>query len=632
MARMQRNAWALLALLSALGTSLASADDTQWHVLIEAFRDQVGGPVRSAECHFGVQPGATEGYDYLIDELAPPHPPQEWIDAVWLRPTWDPWERFAGDWRQQLADDETRVWPDLIVDSSAPCVAVLTWNMNGPGWDVPGDYVLILYDEGNAPDPGGGLPIPMTAPAGQYWFSHSGTQRRYFHVFVRNPIGMPPRCDITYSPSVPTRADVINFDSHAEDSDGTVVSVAWEFGDGSAGTGITASHQYSEVGAYLACATVTDNDDNIASCCASVEVINAVPTCTFTYTPEQPVCTDTIDFVGQGADPDGTVTGYVWDFGDGSGGQGQAVSHQYAVGADFPVICTVTDNDGATGTCIQTVVVVGTPPQACFTEDKHAANLGEPIYFDASCTPDPCATILGYEWDFGDGRSATGVTTDHAYLDSGTYAVSLTVYDIDGRSDTHYETKTVYPQVCLTLPGPRWHMMALPCQAADPDPWQVLDELRPPGQDIDLLSGNLHRYDHAGQRYVTYNSLTPSEFGAVVSGDGYWLYLFDDATICYGAACAAAPTTLYFETAGWYLFGSPRPLDVPVADCTVCHDGHCLPFAEAANQWVQDPVIYYDGTGYKNCGVSPQDQDDHFRAFRGYWLYTFVDDVALTLP
>jgi len=611
----------------------ACADDTQWYIELRVHRDMVGG-IASPVCWFGVEPSATDGFDYMLDAMAPPHPPGEWIEAVWLRPTWDPWERFLSDWRVAISDGQTKVWPTLTVESSAPCIAILTWTIDGLMWHVPNDYSLTLYDEGTTPDPEGGSPIQMAAPTGEYSFAHGGVgQRRYFHVAVYNPVGAPPECEITYSPPVPTRADLIDFDSHAYDSDGSIVSVAWDFGDGSTGSGITTSHQYTNVGTYLVCATVTDDDANPTICCSNVEVSNALPGCTFTYVPADPVCTDTIDFTAEAIDPDGTVIGYAWDFGDGETAQGQAVSHQYAVGADFHVVCTVTDNDGGVGTCVATVIVLGTPPQACFTEDKHGAEPGETINFDASCTPDPCLTILGYEWDFGDGATEVGETTSHAYTESGTYTVSLTVYDIEGRSDTVSDTKIISPGICVSLAGHRWHLITLPCQPADPDPWEVLDELHPPNQEIDLLTGNLHRYDHANQKYVTYRRETPAEFGPISPGTGYWLYLFENADICYAADCTAAPGTLHFDTVGWYLIGPSLGQDVPVADCTVYHDGEPpLPFADAANVWIQDPMIYYDGTGYKSCGIYPQDNDDHFRAFLGYWLCTFVNDVTLAFP
>ncbi len=70
----------------------------------------------------------------------------------------------------------------------------------------------------------------------------------------------------------------------------------------------------------------------------------------------------TCSFDGTGsADPDGTIAGYAWTFGDGSTGTGPTVSHSYASGGTFTVGLTVTDNQGARGSSTATVTPTGPP-------------------------------------------------------------------------------------------------------------------------------------------------------------------------------------------------------------------------------------------------------------------------------
>jgi chitinase len=53
--------------------------------------------------------------------------------------------------------------------------------------------------------------------------------------------------------------------------------------------------------------------------------------------------------------------------------------------------------------------------------------------FDGGGSTDSDGTIVTYEWNFGDGKTATGKTASHTYTTTDTYTVKLTVTDDDGR-------------------------------------------------------------------------------------------------------------------------------------------------------------------------------------------------------
>jgi probable HAF family extracellular repeat protein len=60
---------------------------------------------------------------------------------------------------------------------------------------------------------------------------------------------------------------------------------------------------------------------------------------------------------------------------------------------------------------------------------------GREILFDGRGTV-PYSTSLRFQWDLGDGTTATGSTASHTYADNGTYAVRLTVTDAEGHTNT----------------------------------------------------------------------------------------------------------------------------------------------------------------------------------------------------
>ena len=60
-------------------------------------------------------------------------------------------------------------------------------------------------------------------------------------------------------------------------------------------------------------------------------------------------------------DPDGSLTRYAWDFGDGTTGDGAIVGHTYAAAGTYTMTLAVTDNVGATATYARTVTAVRLP-------------------------------------------------------------------------------------------------------------------------------------------------------------------------------------------------------------------------------------------------------------------------------
>jgi PKD repeat protein len=79
---------------------------------------------------------------------------------------------------------------------------------------------------------------------------------------------------------------------------------------------------------------------------------------------------------------------------------------------------------------------------AVFKTDISSGNLPLTVNFDASASlPSGVgSSIVSYNWDFGDGKTATGEKTSHVYMQKKAFAVKLTVTDDKGNSGYAYKT------------------------------------------------------------------------------------------------------------------------------------------------------------------------------------------------
>ena len=75
-------------------------------------------------------------------------------------------------------------------------------------------------------------------------------------------------------------------------------------------------------------------------------------------------------------------------------------------------------------------------PIVSFTWSPEKPATGDGMTFDASGSFDADGQIVAYEWDLGDGYSASGMIVNHTYKTGGDYPVSLTVRDNDGACST----------------------------------------------------------------------------------------------------------------------------------------------------------------------------------------------------
>src|SRR5438309_785977 len=174
-------------------------------------------------------------------------------------------------------------------------------------------------------------------------------------------------------PASGAEGSTVSFDgSHSSDPDGDALTYAWDFGDGSTGTGPTPPHRYADNGVYAVRLTVSDGSLS-AEATTSAVIANVAPSVGTITAPLDPQeIGDAVTASAAFTDP-GTLdthTGVI-DWGDGNtssaaisetGGSGSVSgSHAYAAAGVYTLTLTVPDQDGGVGQSVFQFVVVFNP-------------------------------------------------------------------------------------------------------------------------------------------------------------------------------------------------------------------------------------------------------------------------------
>jgi PKD repeat protein len=266
-------------------------------------------------------------------------------------------------------------------------------------------------------------------------------------------VGYSPSAAFNVTTGAPVAGSAVGFDgSGSSETGGSIVSYSWDFGDGTGATGASATHSYAQAGTYSVVLTVTDQDGRTAQVSQSVTVAPQ-PSAAFSVTTPSPTAGSPVAFDGSGSsESGGSLVSYSWNFGDGSrAGSGSALTHTYPSAGVYTVVLTVTDANGRTASASHTVTVAtrATPPatgglpSASITVTTAHPIAGGAVAFSGSGSSDRGSTLVAYNWSFGDGSSATGVSSSHSYAHPGRYAVTLTVRDATGASATATQRVTI---------------------------------------------------------------------------------------------------------------------------------------------------------------------------------------------
>jgi PKD repeat protein len=189
--------------------------------------------------------------------------------------------------------------------------------------------------------------VRASSPAGDSGWSNVATAKT---------LGIPPVSEFTFS----TNYLQATFEDRSTDSDGTLASWSWDFGDGSGSTTRNPVHVYALPSSYTVNLEVMDEDGYSHTSSRQVTVFeapNTPPTADFSFSVNHLE----VQFTDTSVDPDGTVDGWLWDFGDSGVSTARNPSYTYASAGTYDVTLTTTDNDNDTHARTRQVTVTAPP-------------------------------------------------------------------------------------------------------------------------------------------------------------------------------------------------------------------------------------------------------------------------------
>jgi PKD repeat protein len=258
-----------------------------------------------------------------------------------------------------------------------------------------------------------------------------------------------PQADIRVEPEVAV-GSTVTFDGSGSASPASAIqSWKWDFGDGTTADGERVEHIYDTPGEYVIRLEI-DTADGDMVCSSVVDYasirVNEQPTAR-AEGPALVGVNEVAVFTGSlSNDPDGTVTSYYWDFGDGSSDDGIRVEHQFEVPGPYDVVLVAVDETSAPNNEASDTlrVAVNHAPEIELSVPEHVC-VAEEVVFDASESQDADGDSLAFTWTFGEGSEAAGPRATHTYREPGRHGVTVAVDDGTATSNGRQEAaRTVH--------------------------------------------------------------------------------------------------------------------------------------------------------------------------------------------
>jgi PKD repeat protein len=299
-------------------------------------------------------------------------------------------------------------------------------------------------------------PGKVTDESPSYDFSNFTTSVQYFNVELvafsmngctdtaREVVTIYPSIDASFTVDPPEGCNPVTVEMVSTPGGSNYY---WDFGDGNAKNGSHYEiHQFGNLGTDSVTYTVSLTTTSFYGCFDTKTMpvtVYPIPQVNFTADPIiQRFPNSTVEF--NNLTPNGSWN-FIWDFDDGNSSSEVAPTHTYSEPGNYSVVLTA-----STAQCEDSIVHLVTVEPAAPIADFAPPEPG--------CAPleinfqNNSQFATSYVWDFGNGSTSFKANPTFTYYESGTYAVTLTVFGPGGtESITHLVEVKITPNAYTTV-------------------------------------------------------------------------------------------------------------------------------------------------------------------------------------
>jgi PKD repeat protein len=236
------------------------------------------------------------------------------------------------------------------------------------------------------------------------------------------------------STNVNTTGNTFSFNSNSSLTKGTIVSYDWDFGDGTKGSGLNVNKTYNQISSEQKF-TVKLTTVSSAGCMSSQsQVVTVPPGYTITgiiNAQSTSPCSPSVEeftFTGPTSGvPSNAV--YSWDLGDGNTVIGNPIKYQYTFPNAYDVKLRILVNNATVASFNRSITSFGKNVTPTVIMDVKTTNGTNEFSYNSNSFV-ASGAITSTIWDFGDGKSGSGLFVNHTYTQDvvdKNYTVTLTV-------------------------------------------------------------------------------------------------------------------------------------------------------------------------------------------------------------